>query len=57
MFESILDYRKIVLFLCSIEKDGDSPKECGFLKSDINCLNEELKNTLMEQNEEHLMKD
>ena len=32
MFESIPDYRKIVLILILIQKDKDLLKECGFLK-------------------------
>ena len=54
MFESIPDYRKMVLLMFLIKKDEDFLKECGFLKSDINSLNLEFKNVLMEQNEEYL---
>ena len=37
-----------------IKKDNDLLTECGFLKSDLNRLNLELKNILIEQNEENL---
>ena len=53
MFESIPDYRKIVLLLCQNKNDGASINEYGFLKSDINRLCLEFKNILMEQNEEY----
>ena len=54
MFESIPDYRKIVLLMFLIKNDENLIKECGFLKSDINRLNLEFKNILMEHNEENL---
>ena len=54
LFESTLDYRKIVLLIFLIKIDEDLLKECGFLKSDINRLNLEFKIVLMEQNEEYL---
>ena len=53
MFESTLDYRKIVLLIFLNKNDNDFIKECGFLKSDINCLTSELKNILMKQNEKY----
>ena len=53
-FESIPEYRKIVLLILSIKNDVDLIKECGYLKKDINPLNLECKNILMEQNEEYL---
>ena len=54
LFESITDYRKIVLLMFSIKNDNDLLADCGFLKIDINCLNLEFKNILMEQNEEYI---
>ena len=54
IFESIPDYRKIVLLIFSIQNDDDLLKECGFLKSDIIRLNKEFKTILIEQNEEYL---
>ena len=54
MFESIPDYRTIVLFLFSIKDDKKLLKEYEILKSDINRLNLEFQNLLMEQNQEHL---
>ena len=38
MIESIPDYRKIVLLKFLIQNDKDLLKECGFLKTDNNCL-------------------
>ena len=54
LFEFIRDYRKIVLTLFLIQNDADVIKECGFLKSEINRLNQEYKIFLLEQNEEYL---
>ena len=54
MFESITDYRKIVLLIFLIQNDKNLLNECGFLKRDINRLNLELKNILIEQNEVYL---
>ena len=54
LFESILDYRKIVLIMFSIKNDVDLLTECGYLKNDIHRLCLEFKNKLMEQNEEYL---
>ena len=54
MFESIRDYRKIVLLLFLIKNDSDLLKESGFLKSDINRLPLEFKNILLEQYEDKL---
>ena len=38
-----------------IKNDVDLITECGFLKNDINGLTKELKNILMEQNENFLV--
>ena len=54
MFESIPDYRIILLLIFLMKNDEDLIKEFGFLKSDINRLNSEFKKLLMEQNEEYL---
>ena len=52
LFESIPDYRKILMF--SIKNDADLLNECGFLKSDFNSLCLEYKFVIMEQSEEYL---
>ena len=36
LFDSIPDYRKIVLLIFLIQNDDDLSKECGFFKSDSN---------------------
>ena len=54
VFESILDYRKIVLLVFLIQNDKNLLQEIGFNKNDINQLNLEFKNILLEQNEEYL---
>ena len=54
LFDSIPDYRKIVLLIFLFQNDNDLLKEYGFLKSDINRLNKEFKTILTEQNEEYL---
>ena len=54
LFESVPDYRKIVLIIFLIQNDNDLLKECGFLKSGINRLKKEFRIILLEQNEEHL---
>ena len=54
MFESIPDYKKIVLLIFLIQNDKNLSKEVGFKKNDNNCLNLEFKNILIEQYEEYL---
>ena len=54
MFESINEYKKIVLLIFLIQNDKNLLKEVGFSKHDINRLNFEFKNVLLEQNEEYL---
>ena len=54
IFESIPDYRKIVLVIFLIKKDEDLLQEVGFSERDINPLNNEFKNILIEQHEEIL---
>ena len=46
MFESITDYRKIVLLIFLIQIDKNLLKEIGFSKNDINLLKLEFKNIL-----------
>ena len=53
IFESIHDYKKIVLLIFLIQNDKNLLKEIGFSKKDINLLNLEFKNILIEQNEEY----
>ena len=54
LFESITDYKKIVLLMFLIKNDVNLLYECGYLKSDIKFLYEEFKNILLELNEEYL---
>ena len=49
MFESIHDYRKIIILLFLIQNDKNLLKEIGFSKNDINLLNLEFKNILLEE--------
>ena len=54
MFESICDYKKIVLLIFLIKSDIDLLYENGFLKNDNNRLNIEFKKILLDQSEEYL---
>ena len=54
LFDSIPDYRKIVLLMFLIRNDVKLLYECGFLKGDIHYLNKKVKNNLLELNEEYL---
>ena len=54
MFESITDYRKIVLLIFSIQNDKNLLHEVGFSERDINRLNLKLKYILILQYEEYL---
>ena len=54
LFESIHDYRKIVLLIFLIQNDKNLLNEIGFSKNDINLLNLELKNILLEEFENYL---
>ena len=54
LFESITDYRKIVLLIFLIQYDKNLVKEIGFSKNDINLLNLEFKNILLEEFENYL---
>ena len=49
LFESIPDYRKIVLLMFLIKDDKNLIKEVGFGKNDINLLSLEFKNILLEE--------
>ena len=54
LFESIPDYKKIILLIFSIQNDKNLLKEIRFSKNDINLLNFEFKNILIELPEEYL---
>ena len=54
LFESIPDYKKIVLLMFLFKNDVNFSYECGFLKGDINFLYKEIKNILLELNEDYL---
>ena len=54
IFESIHDYRKIVLLIFLIQNDKNLLKEIGFSKNDINLLNLDFKNILLEEFENYL---
>ena len=54
IFDSITDYRKIVLLIFLIQNDENLLKEIGFSKNDINLLNLEFKNILLEEFENYL---
>ena len=54
LFESMADYKKIVLLMFIIKNDVNFLYEWGFLKGDINFLYKEFKNILLELNEDYL---
>ena len=54
LFESIPDYKKIVLLMFLIKIDLHFLYHCGFLKGDIKFLYKEFKNILLELNEDYL---
>ena len=54
LFESIPDFRKLVLLIFLIQNDKNLLKEIGFSKNDINLLNLEFKNILLLEVEEYL---
>ena len=54
IFESIHDYRKIVLLIFLIQNDKNLLKEIGFSKNDFNLLNLEFKKILLEEYENYL---
>ena len=55
LFESITDYKKIVLLMFLINDDKNLLKEVGFSKNDINSLSLEFKNILLEEYEIYLV--
>ena len=54
IFESIHDYKKIVLIIFLIQNDKNLLKEIGFSKNDINRLSMEFKNIFLEEFEDYL---
>ena len=54
IFESIHDYKKIILIIFLIQNDKNLIKEIGFSKNDINRLSIEFKKILLEEFEEYL---
>ena len=54
IFESIHDYKKIVLLIFLIQNDKNLLKEIGFSKNDNNLLSIEFKYILLEEFEEYL---
>ena len=54
LFESIPDYRKVVLLIYLNQNDKNLFNEIGFSKADINRLNVEFKNVLLEEFEDYL---
>ena len=54
MFESIPDFRKIVLLMFLIKNHVNLLYECGFLKGDIRYQYKKYKNILLELNQEYL---
>ena len=54
LFESIPDYRKIVLLLFLIKNDVNSLSECEFLKGDMHYLYKKFKNIFFELNQDYL---
>ena len=54
LFESIPDYKKIVLLIFLIQNDKNLLKEIGFSKNGINLLNLEFKKILLEEFENYL---
>ena len=54
MFESIEDYRKIVLILFSILNDKNLLREIGFSERDINRSLLEFKDIILEQHENYM---
>ena len=53
-FESIPDYKKIVLLIFLIQNDKNLLKEIGLSKNDIDFLNLEFKNILIGEFENYL---
>ena len=49
IFESVPDYRKIVLLIFLVQKDKNLLTETGFSKNKINRLNLDFKKVLLEE--------
>ena len=54
LFESIADYRKIVILMFLIQNDKNLLHEVDFSQRDINRLNLEFNNILLEQHEAYM---
>ena len=54
IFESISDYRNIVLLMFLFQNEKNLLNEIGFSKNDVNRLNLEFKNILLEEYEDYL---
>ena len=54
IFESISDFKKIVLLIFSIQNDKNLLKEIGFGKNNINLLNLEFQKILLEEFDNYL---
>ena len=54
LFESIPDYKKVVLIMFLNKNHFNFLYECGFLKGDIHFLYKEFKNILLELNDDFL---
>ena len=54
LFESIPDYKKIILLTFLNKNEKKFLYECGFLKGYINFLYKENKNILLQLNEDYL---
>ena len=54
LFESIPDFKKIVILRFLIQNDKNLLHEIGFSERDINHLKLEFKNILIDQHEEYL---
>ena len=54
LFESIPDYRKIVLLIYIFQNDKNLLRDIGFRQHGINRLNLEFESILIEQHEEYL---
>ena len=52
LFESVPNYRKIVLLIILIQKINDILKQNGYSKNDVNRLCREIENILMDQSED-----
>ena len=55
LFESISDFRKVILLMFLVKNDADLLRQSGYLENDINRLNKDIINLLLEQNEDNLI--